>query len=40
MVEKAGGTIAITSQQGEGTTVTVRLPVASGVSARPPGAFA
>jgi signal transduction histidine kinase len=40
MVEKAGGTIAITSQQGEGTTVTVRLPVASGVSAHPPGAFA
>ncbi len=40
IVEKAGGTIAITSQQGEGTTVTVRLPVASGVSAHPPEAFA
>ena len=26
MVDRAGGTITIASQQGEGTTVTVRLP--------------
>ena len=40
MVEKAGGTIAITSRQGEGTTVTIRLPVASAMLAQPPGALA
>ncbi len=40
MVEKAGGTIAIASQKGEGTTVNVRLPVASGTLAPTQGTFA
>ncbi len=35
MVEKTGGTIGIASQQGQGTTVTVRLPVAVGAAPNP-----
>lgn len=40
MVEKAGGTISIASRKGEGTTVNVRLPVASAAPAHTQGTFA
>ena len=36
MVDKAGGSISIASRQGEGTTVTVRLPIAEGARAAMP----